>query len=428
MRPGARVLLGITGGIAAYKSVLLIRELQQRGAQVRAIATPAALRFIGIETLRAITREQVPSEVFPREGADVSGGWTLHIHWAEWADLMVVAPCTANTLAKLATGLSDNLLTSAALALRSPLLVCPTMDGEMYRHRTVRRNLDTLQADGVHILAPEHGYLASGQSGQGRLPETSVIVERIASILAGSTAAVGTIPDSDPQLPPSAPHEGPLRGTRVLVTAGPTREPIDAVRHLSNPSTGKMGIAMARAAQRMGAEVHLLLGPTGQDAPDGIPTTRFTTAQELFDLVRGQSAEAGLVIMCAAVSDFRPVAPSTRKIPKGEAARTLTLEPTDDILAWLGRNRRPGQRLVGFAMETHQALDNARDKLRRKGVDALLMNELREGRSGFATDRNELTLLRPDVPDRTYGGTKAQVAMKAMEDLLRGWDADSTAP
>ena len=406
MRPGARVLLGITGGIAAYKSVLLARELQKRGDHVRAILTPSAKRFIGVETLRAITREQVPCEVFQEGDADVSSSWTLHIHWAEWADLMVIAPCTANTLGKLASGLSDNLLTSAALALRGPLLVCPTMDGEMYRHPAVQRNLQTLQADGVHVLPPEQGYLASGQTGQGRLPETQAILSAIESILGPSSA------------PPS---DLPLQGRRVLVTAGPTREPIDAVRFLSNPSTGKMGIAMARAARDLGADVHLLLGPTGSPEPPDLRTNRFTSAEDLFEKVRAEHGESDVIIMCAAVSDFRPATSADTKTAKADASLTIALQHTPDILAWLGRNRTHGQRLVGFAMETHQAHEHARNKLREKAVDAILMNELREGRSGFATDRNELTLIREGSPDREFQGAKSEIALQVLNALVEGW-------
>lgn len=432
MRPGARVLLGITGGIAAYKSVLLARELQKRGAEVRAILTPSAKRFIGVETLRAITREQVPCEVFQEGDADVSSSWTLHIHWAEWADLMVIAPCTANTLGKLACGLSDNLLTSAALALRGPLLVCPTMDGEMYRHPAVQRNLQTLQADGAHVLPPEQGYLASGQTGQGRLPETQAILSAIESILGPSSAAESDATSSadfdapsDARPAPSAastpPSTLPLQGRRVLVTAGPTREPIDAVRFLSNPSTGKMGIAMARAARDLGADVHLLLGPTGSPDPSDLRTTRFTTAEDLFEKVRAEHGESDVIIMCAAVSDFRPATSADTKTAKADASLTIALQHTPDILAWLGRNRTHGQRLVGFAMETHQAHEHAREKLRRKAVDAILMNELREGRSGFATDRNELTLIREGSPDREFQGAKSEIALQVLNALVEGW-------
>jgi phosphopantothenoylcysteine decarboxylase/phosphopantothenate--cysteine ligase len=276
---GARILVGITGGIAAYKSISLIRALQKGGAEVRAIATPSASSFVGLETLRAITREEVPVDVFHQEGDAVADSWTRHIHWGEWADLYVIAPCTAQTMAKIAHGFSDNMLTASVLARRCPLMICPTMDGEMWDHPATQRNVELLRGDGIHILEPADGYLASGFIGQGRLPEEAEIVAEVERLLAnverrrdaeeGNIAAEGHVAArshgergvSDEAKGRGVAPSSIFAGKRVLVTTGPTREHIDDVRFISNPSSGKMGIAMALAAKQAGAHLTLLHGP-----------------------------------------------------------------------------------------------------------------------------------------------------------------------
>lgn len=401
---GARILIGVTGGIAAYKSVLLIRELQKAGAHVRAMATPAATRFIGIETLKAITRETVPVEVF---SDDPSSDWTRHIQWGEWADLILIAPCTANTLAKLANGLSDSMLTSTVLAAAKPVILCPTMDGDMYHHPATRRNLQDLSSYGYHILEPETGYLASGQEGTGRLPEANVILEVAREVLNARSRPTQTTY---------------LKGRRVLVTAGPTREYIDAVRFISNPSTGKMGFAMAMAARDAGAEVELLHGPVEIAPPSGVRSTGFTSAYDLNTLVQQKADNADIVIMAAAVSDSMPSTRAARKLHKEELDDALQLKRTPDILAWLSDHRQKAQRktpfLLGFAMETDEVMESATRKLHKKGLDAILVNELREGVSGFATDRNELTLLRPDTDPIRYEGSKREIAAQILRELF----------
>lgn len=434
LRAGTRILVGITGGIAAYKSVLLIRELQKRDVEVRAIATPSTHHFIGLETLRAITRHEVPTDVF--QGAEAgSSSWTRHIHWAEWADLFVIAPCTANTLAKLANGFSDNMLTSTALASRCPILLCPTMDGDMLSNPSTQRNLAKLQESGIHILPPDDGYLASGLVGPGRLPETDAILAKIEDILTDTdrsektfdqkdtpnTSASVTSPTSHiPSVTSTEEHRtGYLAGKHVLVTAGPTREPVDAVRFLSNPSTGKMGIAMARAAQLAGAEVTLLLGPTGAQDPAGIRTIRFTTAEDLFEKAKSLHQNADIIIKTAAVADFRPVNPSALKTPKTEMNLTIELEPTQDILAWLSENRPAGQVLIGFAMQTTENLEPARRKREQKGLDAILVNQLIEGKTGFATDSNVLTLLTEYGTERTFSGYKEDIAQQILSEIFQ---------
>lgn len=426
LRTGTRILVGITGGIAAYKSVLLIRELQKQGVEVRAIATPSTHHFIGLETLRAITRHEVPTEVF--QGAEAgSSSWTRHIHWAEWADLFVIAPCTANTLAKLANGFSDNMLTSTALASRCPLLLCPTMDGDMLSNASTQRNLAKLREGGVHILPPDEGYLASGLIGPGRLPETDVIIAKIEEILTSSgnstpnASAPATSPTADNSSRSSsgANRTGYLAGKHVLITAGPTREPVDAVRFLSNPSTGKMGIAMARAAQLAGAEVTLLLGPTDAADPAGLNTIRFTTAADLLEKAKSLHQQADIIIKTAAVADFRPVNPSPHKTPKTEMSLNITLEPTQDVLLWLSEHKPNGQVLIGFAMQTTEDLEPARKKLHQKGLDAILVNQLIEGKTGFATDTNVLTLLTQSGHERQFSGYKEEIAQQILSEIFQ---------
>jgi phosphopantothenoylcysteine decarboxylase/phosphopantothenate--cysteine ligase len=384
---GKHILLGVTGGIAAYKSVILLRELQQAGAEVKVVLTEDALRFVGIETFNALTRNETAVSIFS-DGS--SSDWTRHVHWSEWADLFVIAPCTANTLAKIAHGISDNLLTACVLASRSPLLLCPTMDGEMYIAPAVQANLRAVSSFGYHVLEPESGYLASGLSGKGRLPETETIVDRITSLV---NAASGP---------------GPLDGKKVVVTAGPTREFIDAVRFVSNPSTGKMGFAMAEAARDLGADVTLIHGPVSLKKPSGVTASPIVSAADLFEAVKAHH-DADIIIMSAAVSDFTPETRVSHKIKKNEADTSVQFKPTQDILKWLGENRRQGQILIGFAMETDDILRNAHDKLVRKNVDWIIANNLNVEGAGFGYDTNHVFLLHRDGYTE-IGGTKKEVA------------------
>lgn len=398
---GKSILLGVSGGIAAYKSVLLLRELQKAGADVRVTMTPAATRFVGVETFATLSRHEVGIQVF--QDGTPGDAWARHIHWAEWADLFLIAPCTANTLAKITHGLSDNLLTALALAARSPLLICPTMDGDMIRHPAVRQNLETARSHGHHILMPEAGYLASGLEGEGRLPETDVILQKIQYLLAeGDTNDNGR----------------PLAGKTVLVTAGPTREPIDAVRFISNPSSGKMGIAMAEAAQKLGADVLLLHGPLTTSLPPHLRSIRFETAEELFELVKSHR-ERDLVIMAAAVSDFRPATVHPGKQKKERGLRKLELTRNPDILEWLGQQKESGQTLIGFAMETESLEANARKKLEAKNLDWICANDLSEPDAGFQSDRNRIRLIgRDKKASREFTGAKRAIAQQILRTIF----------
>lgn len=397
MLSGKRIILGITGGIAAYKAAFLLRTYQKAGAEVRVVMTPDATRFVGKETFSALSKHEVAVEIFPENRGD-NDSWTKHISWGEWADLYVIAPCTANTLGKIAHGISDNMLTSTVLTARCPLLVCPTMDGEMYEAPAVQKNMKTIENFGYHLLEPEKGYLASGLEGQGRLPEIDRILHKSSSILQKD-------------------NKGPLTGKKVVVTAGPTREHIDPVRFISNPSSGKMGFAMAEAAQRFGAEVTLIHGSVSIPVPRGVETIKIESAADLFSEIQ-QHTDADIIIMAAAVSDFTPRRTHNQKVKKDKADSTLELEQTEDILAWLGSHKKEGQILIGFAMETEDLIENAKSKLSRKNADWIVANSLNEDGSGFNSDTNTVYLLGKDRQQK-YSGTKKDIALKVLSDLFK---------
>ncbi|MBN2733151.1 MAG: bifunctional phosphopantothenoylcysteine decarboxylase/phosphopantothenate--cysteine ligase CoaBC [Balneolaceae bacterium] len=399
MLAGKQIILGVTGGIAAYKAVYLLRALQEAGAEVRVTMTPAATRFVGIDTFASLSQHEVAVEVFP-DGQHTPESWTQHITWGEWADLFIIAPCTANTLAKVAHGFSDNMLTSAVLAARCPLLICPTMDGEMYNAPSTQKNLEIIQDFGYHVLEPEEGYLASRLEGKGRLPETEVILNKTKNILSSKKKV-----------------DGPLTGKKVVVTAGPTREHIDPVRFISNPSSGKMGFAMAEAAKKLGADVTLLHGPVSLSLPDEVSTQKFKSAAELFDLVK-QHANADVIIMAAAVSDFTPAEQHDHKVKKDSASTKLELQQTQDILAWLGEHRKNGQIFIGFAMETDNLLENASKKRTKKNIDWIIANSLSDADAGFEADTNTVHLIG-DTSTEKFSGSKRAVAQKVLQYIFK---------
>lgn len=368
---GKKVALGVTGSIAAYKAAELVRLLKKGGAEVQVLMTPDAARFITPLTLGTLSEREVLTEIFP-ENED--GSWTKHVHLGLWADLLVVAPATATTLAKLAAGVCDSMLTATALSARCPLVVAPAMDHDMYVHPATQRNLRTLREDGATVIEPEHGELASGLIGTGRLPEPETLVERIAAMLRTS---------------------GALDGKTVLVTAGPTREAIDPVRFLTNGSTGTMGYALAEAAARRGARVALVSGPTALPTPPGVERIDVTSADEMHAAAQ-QHADADLVLAAAAVADYAPAETSEQKLKKGEGDLTLQMRRTPDVLATLGERKRDGQTLVGFALETHDGRANARAKLERKNLDWIVLNHANEPGAGFGPGTNRVTLLGRD--------------------------------
>ena len=370
---GRRILIGVTGGIAAYKTAELVRQFKKAGADVRIVMTPDATRFVTPLTLGTLSENEVHIEIFPENEA---GSWTKHVQLGLWADLFLIAPLTAQTLSKLVDGACDSMLTAVALTARCPIMVCPAMDHDMYVHPAIRTNLDTLAGRGVTVMEAEHGELASGLIGQGRLPAPADIFNTAAEVL--ETVARQA--------------EGPLAGKRVVVTAGPTRERIDPVRFISNHSTGTMGFELARAAARRGADVILIAGPVALATPVGIRRIDVESTADMHAAVM-QYEDADVIIMSAAVADFTPADVSESKIKKDAATPDMRLKATTDILAELGSRKKNGQLLVGFALETDNGLSNARGKMQRKNLDWIVLNNPKEAGAGFGTGTNRVTLL-----------------------------------
>ena len=378
----SRVLLGVTGGIAAYKACELCRLLMKEGHNVVPLVTPGAERFVTAETFRALARRPPGDDVY------------LHL---TRADLLVVAPCTANTLAKLAHGLADNVLTEAALAHRGPTLVAPAMNPRMWSHPATRANAEALRARGVVLVGPDEGETAEGELGVGRMAEPDEILQAARNLLMGT---------------------GTLRGKRVLVSAGGTREPLDAVRYVGNRSSGRMGVALAAEARRRGAEVTLLAANLAVPAPAGVELVETPTAADLEREALAHAAEADVVVMAAAVADYRPAETLAAKRPKDAAAWTLELEPTTDVLALLGERRRDGQLLVGFAAETGAAgPERAREKLSRKGADLFVLNDVSRTDIGFDAYDNEVTLLTAAGERPVAKAPKEEIAAAILDEV-----------
>jgi phosphopantothenoylcysteine decarboxylase/phosphopantothenate--cysteine ligase len=367
MLTGKRILLGVTGSIAAYKAVELLRELVKREAEVQVVMTEAATRFVAPLSFETLSRQPVLLDMFTLAYGSQIG----HIAATARADLFVIAPVTANTIAKLAHGLADDFLTNIYLASRCPVLVAPAMDSDMYQHAAVQENLARLRERGIHVVGPASGELASGLVGPGRLVEPAEIVAAIEKLLAPS---------------------GDLAGEVVLVTAGPTREPLDPVRYISNRSSGKMGYAIAEAAIRRGARVILVSGPTALDPPREAQVIQVESAQEMYDAVLAHLEAATVVIKAAAVADYRPKQVAREKIKKDERVPEVTLESTPDILAEVGK-RKGGRILVGFAAETHDLVANASKKLQRKNLDLMVANDVSQPGAGFDADTNLVKIL-----------------------------------
>ena len=373
---GKNIIVGISGGIAAYKTPQLVRLLKKSGANVRVALTDGAARFVSELSLATVSEERVYRSIFPP--ADTSGtDYTRHISLGEWADAFVVAPATANTLAKLSAGLCDDMLTALFITLRpqKPVLVFPAMDGQMFLSASVQRNIATLTAQGCRVINPDSGELASGLSGVGRMPEPESIVTSLKEALCSTSAA------------------SPLYGKSVIVTAGPTREKIDGVRFISNYSSGKMGFAIARAAAKRGALVTLITGPVHLETPPGVNRLNVESALEMHDAAASSFKSCNIFIGAAAVSDYRPLDPSEGKMKKENPEIKLTLVRNPDILAEFGLQKALGQLAVGFALETQTGLSNARKKLKAKNLDLIAFNFFDRKTSGFEVDTNILTLI-----------------------------------
>ncbi len=384
-----RIALGVTGGIAAYKAAELLRLLQDQGHEVQVIMTESAQRFIAPLTFAALSGRRVITDMFEdqpeceREDDSIE-----HISVAQRIDALVIAPATANTLAKLAHGIADDFLTVLALATRAPLIVAPAMNVNMWEHAATRANVATLKARGVRIIQPDTGILACGMTGAGRLADVGVIADAVLAELA---------------------RQQDLRGEIFLITAGPTREPVDPVRYLGNRSSGKMGFALAEAAHRRGARVLTVSGPAAIEPPSGVETVRVETTDQMAEAVLDRLSEATAIVMAAAVADYQAVEVARSKIKKEQGALTLMLEPTRDILGEITVRHQPNQLLVGFAAETDDLLENARAKLRSKRLDLVVANNVTQEGAGFDVDTNIATLVFAD------GDYKALPRMSKLE-------------
>jgi len=395
MLSGKKILIGITGSIAAYKIPLLVRLLKKAGAEVQVIMTPMAAEFVTPLTLSTLTGRPVLTDFFDKG----DGSWHSHVELGMWADLYLVAPLSANTMGKMVAGIADNLLLTTVLSARCPLFFAPAMDLDMYRHPTTQDNVRRLLDYGYELIEPTKGELASGLKGFGRLEEPEVIFNKILAYFA---------------------KKQPLAGKKCLVTAGPTYELIDPVRFIGNFSSGLMGVEIAQALAQKGADVHLVLGPSSiQVDHPRIHVTHVITADEMYKACMAVFPETDIAVMAAAVADFKPEDPKNEKIKKSDGYSAITLKPTTDILKALGEMKHKGQLLVGFALETTDELANAEKKLREKNLDLVVLNSLNDPGAGFGHKTNKITLIDTRNQVRTFElKSKAEVADDITEAIL----------
>lgn len=395
MLKGKKIVLGITGSIAAYKACLLIRQLIKRGAEVQVVITPAGKEFITPITLSALTHKPVISEFFSQR----DGTWNSHVDLGLWADAMVVAPCTASTLGKMAHGIADNMLITTYLSMKAPVFIAPAMDLDMYRHPSTQANMKTLLSYGNHIIEPESGFLASGLEGKGRMEEPEVIADRLDQFFSENS------------------QPSPIAGKKVVITAGPTYEKIDPVRFIGNYSSGKMGFAIAEECLRRGADVTLVAGPVSLTCSSGIRRLDVESCQDMYDATTSEFADADVAILAAAVADFRPALVADRKIKRGKDDMVITLCPTHDIAAALGASKKAGQTLVAFALETNDEEANAMRKLEKKNADFVVLNSLRNEGTCFRTDQNQIEILSRDGKTSYEKKSKADTASDIVDYL-----------
>lgn len=396
---GKNIVLGVTGGIAAYKSCVLVSRLVKQGAQVDVIMTKSACEFVAPLTFQTLSRRPVVTDLFSSPEY-----WEVeHIALAKKADLFVIAPATANVIAKMAHGIADDMLTTTVLATQAPLLIAPAMNTIMWQHPATQENLALLTKRGAHTVGPEGGQLACGDVGAGRMSEPQNILAAIESIL-------------------SAPQD--MRGLKVLVTAGPTRERLDPVRFLSNHSSGRMGYAIAEAAKARGAQVTLVTGPTSIEKPE-VDTVQVESTQDLYDAMMERFADQDIIIQAAAPADFTPDTVSEEKIKKGRRdSLQLSLKSTPDVAAAIGQQKKPGQILVGFAAETENLIENARKKLAGKNLDMIVLNDVTKPGAGFGVDTNIVTFVTHTTLEALPKLSKAEVADKLLTKALRLMEPD----
>lgn len=401
MMKGKKIVLGITGSIAAYKACTLIRLFIKAGAEVQVVITPAGKEFVTPVTLSTLTSKPVVSDFFSRR----DGSWHSHVDLGLWADAMVIAPCTASTLGKMAHGIADNMLITTYLSMKAPVFIAPAMDLDMYRHPATQANLRTLQQFGNHIIEAASGELASHLVGKGRMEEPEFIFKAIADYFTLQDAIA---------------HKKDLQGRRVLITAGPTYEKLDAVRFIGNFSTGKMGFALAEECAARGAQVELVAGPVSLHTHHpSIHRTDVMSAQQMYDAATLLFNDCDTAILCAAVADFTPKHVADSKIKReGSGGLHIDLQPTHDIARQLGQMKRKEQKLVGFALETDNELDHALDKLQRKNLDFIVLNSLHTPGAGFAYDTNQVTLLFADGSRKDFDlKSKREVASDIVDFL-----------
>ena len=397
MLKGKTVLLGVTGSIAAYKAADLASRLMKQHAQVHVIMTENAAKFISPITFETLTNRKCITDTFDRDYPSDHPVEVEHIALAKKADLVIVAPATANIIAKMAYGIADDMLSTTLLACTCPVLVSPAMNTKMYEHPATQANLAVLRQRGVKIIEPSSGLLACGDEGKGKLPEPAVLVDHILTEIA-------------------CPKD--LTGKKILVTAGPTREALDPVRFITNHSSGKMGYAIAHAAALRGADVTLVSGPVSLTPPLGVKLVPITSAHDLFCAVTAVSAEQDIIIKAAAVADYRPVSVSDEKIKKADNDLSLSLARTEDTLQYLGEHKPEGQILCGFAMETSDLENKARAKLKKKNLDMIVANNVKVAGAGFGTDTNVVTFITKDSTQQLEIMSKENVAMKLLDRLL----------
>lgn len=397
MLKGKKIVLGITGSIAAYKSCLLIREFIKQGAEVQVVITPAGKEFITSITLSALTHKPVISEFFSQR----DGTWNSHVDLGLWADAMVIAPCTASTIGKMAHGVADNMLITTYLSMKAPVFIAPAMDLDMYRHPSTQANLRTLQSYGNHIVEPASGFLASGLEGKGRMEEPAVIAKYISNYFekAEKTSA--------------------LAGKRVLITAGPTYEKIDPVRFIGNYSSGKMGFAIAEECRKRGADVTIVAGPVSLKTPEGVKRIDVESCEDMYNAATSTFATSDVAILSAAVADFRPADVADKKIKRGDDDMVIRLCPTHDIAAALGKAKIDRQTIVAFALETNDEETNAQRKLEKKNADFIVLNSLQNKGTCFRTDDNQIEIISR-VDKKNYPKcSKAETAVYIVDELER---------
>lgn len=414
MLKGKKIVLGITGSIAAYKSCLIIRGLIKRGAEVQVVITPAGKEFITPITLSALTHKPVVSEFFSQR----DGTWNSHVDLGLWADAMLIAPCTASTMGKMAHGIADNMLITTYLSMKAPVFIAPAMDLDMYKHPSTQANMKTLLGYGNHIIEPEVGFLASGLEGKGRMEEPDIIVEcldRFFDEQAQQNAETDEAASENCKEKKSDKLD--LKGKKIMITAGPTYEKIDPVRFIGNYSSGKMGFALAEECCRRGAEVTLVAGPVSLSCSEAIHRIDVESCEEMYQAATKAFASTDVAILCAAVADFKPSEIADRKIKRKKDDLELRLVPTHDIAAALGKMKQKHQRIVAFALETNDEEANAQKKRKKKNADFIVLNSTRNPGTTFRTDDNQITIISEEGKKEYEKKPKTEVARDIINEL-----------